>query len=158
MALSREPYETLEGQAFPTVRQLSIFIENRMGQLLRLTQLFETKDIRLLGFSVIDSVDCAVMRLLCDSPDEAISMLRDAGFAVSVSEVLVVRLPQGQRGLLSVCSALLSSEVNISYAYPLMPTDVGSSIALAVDNTEIAVDTLQQKKFEVLGEGDLKEG
>ena len=158
MELSRKPYQTLEGQAYPTVRQMSIFIENRMGQLLRLTQLFENKDIRILGFTVIDSVDCAVMRLLCDSPDEAISLLREAGFAVSVAEVLVVRLPHGKRGLLSICSALLSSEINISYAYPLMPTNVGSSVALAVDNTEIAVDTLQQKQFEVLSEGDLKQG
>ncbi|MHC4445398.1 MAG: acetolactate synthase [Planctomycetota bacterium] len=155
MALSRQPYETLEGQGFPTVRQLSIFLENRMGQLLRLTQLFENKDIRILGFSVIDSVDCAVMRLLCDSPDEAMGILRDKGFAVSVAEVLVVRLPRGKRGLLSICSSLLSSEINISYAYPLMPNEMGSTVALAVDNIEIAVDTLQQQKFEVLGEEDL---
>ncbi|UCD29682.1 MAG: acetolactate synthase [Planctomycetota bacterium] len=155
MTLSREPYETLEGEGFPTVRQLSVFLENRMGQLLRLAQLFENREIRILGLSVIDSIDCAVVRLLCDSPDEAMVILREAGFAVSVAEVLVVRLPHGKKGLLSVCSALLSSEINIAYTYTLMPTKMGSAIVLSVDNTEIAVDTLQQKDFEVLDEGDL---
>jgi len=139
----------------PMVRQLSIFLENRMGQLLKLMQLFGNKEVKILGLTVVDSVDCAIIRLLCDRPDEALVLLEDAGFSVSVAEVLVVRLPHGKRGLLSVCSVLLSSEINISYTYPLLPSEVGSAIVLAVDNNEIAVDTLQQKKFEVLGEEEL---
>jgi len=157
MTRERPPYETLEGQGFPTVRQLSVFLDNRMGQLLRLAQLFENKDIRILAFTVIDSVDCSIVRILFDRTDEALTALRQSGFAVSVAEVLVVKLPHGKRGLMSICSSLLSSEINIAYTYPLLPTELGSAIALSVDNLEIAVDTLQQKKFEVLGEADLEQ-
>lgn len=156
MAIAREAFETLEGQGFPVVRQLSVFVDNRVGQLLRLTQLFDNKDVKILALSVVDSVDCAVVRLLFDRPDEAISVLRAAGFPVSVAEVLVVRVPHGKRGLLAVWSALLSSEINIAYAYPLMAGSIGSAVALRVDNTDIAVDTLNAKRFEVLSEGDLQ--
>ena len=156
MATLRPPYETLEGQGARTVRQVSVFLDNRPGQLLRLTRLFAKQDIRILALSVVDSADHAVVRLLFDSADEAVAILRQAGFAVSVAELVVVRLPHGKRGLLTVWSALLTSEINIAYAYPLLPTEIGPAIALHVDNIEIAIDTLQEKGFEVLGEADLE--
>ncbi len=152
----RPPYGTLEGQGFPTVRQVSIFVDNRPGQLLRLAQVFARQDIRILALSVVDSVDCSVVRLLFDSPDEALALLGEAGFAVSVAELVVVGLPPGKRGLLAVWSVLLSSEINIGYAYPLLPAQVGPAIALHVDNMEIAIDTLQEKGFTVLSEADLE--
>lgn len=140
----------------PTVRQLSIFLDNRVGQLLRLTKLMEDTEIRILGLSVIDSVDVAILRLLVDRPDDAAQLLRDAGFAISIKELLAVKLPHGKRGLLSVFSALLSAELNISYAYPLLPAKVGPAIALAVDNLEMGNETLARKQFEVLSEADLQ--
>jgi hypothetical protein len=156
MAMLRKPYETLEGQGAPAIRQISVFAENKVGQLLRITQLFEAKDIRILALSVVDSVDCAIVRMIFDSADEALRILHDAGFAVSVAEVVVVRLPKGKRGLLTVWSALLGAEVNIAYAYPLLPTQMGSAIALHVDSIEIAIDTLRAHHFEVLDESDLQ--
>ncbi|GMU23066.1 MAG: amino acid-binding protein [Phycisphaerae bacterium] len=156
MASERPPFETLEGQGFPTVRQLSVFLENRIGQLLRLTQAIESKDVRIVGLSIVDSVDFAVVRLMFDSPDDALEALEAEGFTVSVTELIVVVLPAGKRGLLTVWSALLSSEINVAYAYPLMPLPAGPAIALSVDNREIAVDTLQRQKFIVLSESDLK--
>ena len=156
MSMSRLPYDTLEGQGTPTVRQLSVFLDNRVGQLLRLPQIIERKDVKILALSVIDSVEFGVVRLLFDDPDEAVEVLREAGFAVSVAELLVVRLPHGKRGLLAILSALLSSEININYAYPLLPAHIGPAIALSVDNLEIGVDTLARKKFEVLSEADLQ--
>lgn len=156
MAMAREPFETMEGHSMPGVRQLSVFLDNRVGQLLRLTQLIDVKDIRILGLSVVDSVDCSVVRLLCDDSDEATDILHEAGFAFSVAEVLVVQLPPGKRGLLSVWQRLLSSEINIAYCYPLLPATFGSAIAICVDNVEIASDTLARNRFTVLTEADLK--
>jgi len=156
MAMAREPYETLERQGLPIVRQLSVFLDNRLGQLLRLTQIIEQKDVKILGLSVSDSVDYAVVRMIFDSPDVARAVLREAGFAVSVSEVIVVRLPPGKRGLLTVWQCLLSSEINIGYCYPLLPDALGGAIVLSADNLEIATDTLIRYKLDVLGESDLR--
>jgi hypothetical protein len=156
MPMVRQPFETLEGQGAPTVRQLSVFLENRVGQLLRLTQLIEAKNIRILGLSVIDSADFAVVRLLLNSPDDAATALREGGFAVSVAEVLVIKLPHDGRGLLTVLSALLSAEINIAYTYPLLPARFGAAIAVALDSLEIACDILHRRKFVMLSEDDLQ--
>lgn len=158
MTRERVPFETLEGDDFRTVRQVSVFLENRLGQLLRLTQTLERADVRILALSVVDSVDYAVVRLLLDDPDEALADLKMAGFAVSVSELLVVKLPPGKRGLLTIWSALLSSEINVAYSYSLLHGKAGSAVAIHVDNVEIAIDTLMRHHFEILSESDLQSG
>lgn len=156
MTRAHQPFETLEGQGYAGVRQLSVFVDNRVGQLLKLTKVVEKKEVKILGMTVVDSVDCAIVRLLFDDPDEAIEVLKTEGFAVSVTEVVVVSLPLGKRGLLSVFATLLSCEINIAYTYPLISAEIGPTIALSVDNLEAAAETLRKRNFDVLGESDLQ--
>lgn len=151
------PFETLEGDNLPAVRQVSVFIENRCGQLLRLAKVIESKEVRIVALSIQDSVDFAVVRMMFDRVDDGIEALKEAGFALSVTELAVVRLPPGNRGLLAVWSALLTSEVNVAYCYPLMPLETGPAIALSVDNLGLAIDTLQRSHFGLLSEADLKD-
>ena len=67
-----------------------------------------------------------------------------------------IELPEGPQPLLQVCTALLAAEVNIVQAYPLMTPPGGRpSVALMVDNMEMAIDTLSSKKFHVLTEHEL---
>ena len=152
----RTPVETLEGDSLPAVRQGSVFLENRCGQLLRLAQAIEDKDIRIVALSIVESADFAVVRLMFDRVDDAAVALREEGFTISIKELVVVVLPPGKRGLLSVWSRLLSSEINVAYCYPLMPLKIGPALALSVDNLEIAIDTLERNNFTILSEADLQ--
>ena len=154
--MSLEPFETAEAHTTPNVRQLSTFLDNRVGQLLWLTRTFEGTPIRILALTIISSVDCAIVRILVDDVDEAERILRQAGFAVSTAELLVVEMPPGHTGLLTICSALLAAEVNIHYAYPLLSRPNGRpALALLVDDAEMSVSILRDKKFTVLDESDL---
>lgn len=155
MAMERQSFETMEGHSSPTVRQVSVFLDNRVGQLFRLTQVLDQGNIRILGLSVMNTVDCAIVRMIFDAPDRALPLLKKAKFPVSVTEIIVVKVPKGKRGMMAIWSVLLSSEVNVSYAYPLLPAQVGPALVLSVDSIEIAIDTLQREKLEVLGEADL---
>jgi hypothetical protein len=149
--MAQQPLETVEDSEFPVCRQISVFLENRLGQLLRLTRLFEGESVTILGISVEGSIDCAIVRLLVNDPDLAHDMLVEAGFAVTETEVLVVELPPGRRGIMTVCAALISGEVNINYIYPLLPgKDRGACMAFQVDNLPVAVRTLKARKFRVL--------
>jgi hypothetical protein len=83
-------------------------------------------------------------------------MISNAGFAVTESDVLVVQLPPGKRGLMSVCAALIAGEVNINYVYALLAVeDKPAQIAIAVDNLVQAARTLAAKKFRVLDQSEL---
>lgn len=153
-----KPLETAEAQGVPTVRQQSVFIENRVGQLLRLTRLFDRTEIRILAVSVVYSVDCAICRFLFDDPDRAYELLRESRFQVSEAELIVVSLPHGKRALLHTWAALLGAEINIHYTYPLLVRPRGcSAIAVLPDNIEQAIETLRDRNFEVLDQTDLLE-
>ncbi len=152
------PLETAEAHGEPTVRQQSVFIENRVGQLLRLSRLFERTDIRILAISVVYSVDCAICRMILDDPDRAYDTLRDSGFQVSETDLLVVSLPHGKRALLDCWAALLGAEVNIHYTYPLLVRPQGhAAIAVLPDDIHNAIITLRERGFLVIDEIALRE-
>ncbi len=153
-----EPLGVAQAHDVPTVRQQSVFIENRVGQLMRLTRLFDQADIRILAVSVVYSVDCAICRMILDEPDLAYDVLSNSRFQVSEAELIVVSLPHGKRALLHTWAALLGGEINIHYTYPLLIQPRGSSaIAILPDNIEQAVQVLREKGFDVLDQQDLLE-
>lgn len=154
--MALEPFETAEAQDVPTVRQQSVFIENRVGQLLRLTQVFSQTEIRILAVSVVYSCDCAICRMIVDDPDKAYDVLSAARFQVSEAETIVVSLPRGKRALLQTWAALLGAEINIYYTYPLLIHPKGDpAIAIVTDSIEQAVAVLVEQGFDVLDQQDL---
>ncbi|MGE3182794.1 MAG: acetolactate synthase [Phycisphaerae bacterium] len=157
MSMSFNPLETAEGSDFPGCRQLSIFLENRVGQLLRLTRLLEEEDIRILGLSVDAAVDYAIVRMVVSDPDAAQDTFVQNGFAVSDCELLIVELPANRRGILNVCAALISAEVNINYVYPIWSdSSHGQAIAVQVDNLGQASTVLHEKGFRVVSPSELR--
>ncbi len=154
--MNAEPLKTEEGRDHPSCRQLSVFLENRVGQLLRIARLLEDEPVHILGLSVDAAVDCAIVRLLVDDPDLAHQILADARFALTESEVLVVPLPEGRHGILSVCSALIAGEVNINYVYTVWATPQRQPcLAIQVDDVQNALPVLLTKKFRVLDQSEL---
>ena len=154
--MATEPLETAEAHDWPTVRQQSVFVENRVGQLLALARLFDQTDIRILAVSIVYSVDCSICRMLLDDPDTANELLLGARFQVSETELIVVSLPPGKRALLHMWAALLGGEISIHYTYALLIHPYGTAaVAVLPDNIEQAVETLRQRKFQLLSQKDL---
>lgn len=157
-AMSTKPFETAETPIAPSVRQISVFLENRVGQLLRLLQVLHGTTVKVLALDIVHATDCAIVRLICDDTDTAKTLLRDENFACSESEVAVVELPS-MSSLLMVCAALLSAEINISYVYPLLARpNQQSAIAIHSDDVQTAATVLKHKRFKLLGEDELGPG
>ena len=149
-------YSTARGRDWPSVRQFNVFLENRVGALLELLRSFELTDIRIVSLNIVDSADCAIIRLVPTEPERALEILQRAGFAVTESDLLVVQLPEGSQALIQICKALLGAEINIHYAYPLLVGPSGrAALALHVEDHETAMQTLQSQGFTVLTENDL---
>lgn len=151
-----EPFGTAQAHDSPTVRQQSVFIENRVGQLLRLTRLFDQTEIRILAVSVVNSIDCAICRMILDDPDRAYDVMTQSRFQVSETDLIVVSLPHGKRALLHTWTALLGAEINIHYTYPLIVHPKGSpAIAVMPDNVENAIHVLRDRNFSLIDQADL---
>ena len=149
-------YQTARSRDWPSIRQFSVFLENRVGQLSDLVRRFENTKIRIVALSIVDSVDCAIVRLVLSHPEQGKEILEQAKLALTESDLVGVEFPKIEQPLLAVCSALLQAEINIHYAYPMLIHPHGrTAIALHVDNHEAAVETLRQREFRVLTESDL---
>src|SRR4051812_37906692 len=113
-------YETARGRDWPSVRQFNVFLDNRMGALLELVRRFETTDVKLVALTVVETADCAIIRIVPSDPERAFEILRLAKLPFTESDLLVVKLPDNDQPLLTICKAMLAAEININYAYPLM--------------------------------------
>ena len=152
------PYATARGRDWPSVRQFNVFIANRVGGLLDVVRRFETTDNRIVSITVVDSADCAIIRIVLSDPERAREIFDRANLPVTESDLLVVQLPEGAQPLLQICKALLMAEINIHYAYPLLVGPHGrAALALHVEDHETAVNTLARQGFVIFSENDLNE-
>ncbi len=152
-------FATMRGRNYPTIRQFTVFLENRVGQLLEVVRRFEGSKVRIVAFSISDATECAFVRFLLSHPEQGREILERAGLAMIETDLIGIELPEGPQPLLRVCTALLQAEVNIVQAYPLIVRPHGRpAVALMVDNIEMAQETLGEKGFTMVTEGDLLEG
>jgi hypothetical protein len=148
-------YATARSRDWPSIRQFNVFVENRLGGLLNVVRRFETSDNRIVSMTVVDSADCAIIRLVLKDPERALEVFRQANLPVTESDLLVVQLPDGPQPLLQICKALLGAEINIHYAYPLLIGPLGNAaLALYVEDHESAARTLERQGFLLVSEGD----
>jgi hypothetical protein len=151
-------FATARGRDWPSVRQFNVFLANRIGAMMDVVRRFESTDIQIVSLTVIDSADCAIIRLVLSDPERALEIFQQAKLPFTESDLLVVKLPSAKQPLAQICKALLSAELNIHYAYPLL-VGVGpegsTALALHVDDHETAVSVLQSKGFTIFTEGDL---
>ena len=151
-------FSTAHGRDWPSVRQFNVFIANRVGGLLDVVRRFETTENRIVSLTIVDSADCAIIRIVLSNPERALEVFERAGLPVTESDLLVVQLPEGPQPLLQICKALLMAEINIHYAYPLLVGPHGrAALALHVEDHETAVNTLARQGFVLFTENDLDE-
>jgi hypothetical protein len=149
---------TIRGRNYPVIRQFTVFLENRVGELLEVVRRFENTKVRIVALSIADSAECAFVRFLLSHPEEGREILERAGLAIIESDLIGVEMPDGPQPLLEICTALLQAEVNIIQAYPLLVQPHGrAAVALMVDNIEMGQETLAAKGFSMVTEGDLRD-
>jgi len=149
-------FETMRGRNFPAIRQFTIFLENRVGQLLEVLRRFEGSGLRVVALSINDAAECAVVRFVVSDYERGREILERAGLAIIETDLVGVELPDGPQPLLRICTALLQAELNIQQAYPLIHLPSGRpAMAIMVENVELAMETLTGKGFRLITEGDL---
>ena len=149
---------TARGRDWPCLRQFCVFLENRVGRLHELLRHLERDDLRVIALTIVDSVDCAIVRIMLNDYERGKELFSLANFTVFESDILGVELPEEPKPLMSICSVLLEAEINIQYTYPLMFRRKGrGAIALHVDDIDRALQLIMNSGLRVITENDLLE-
>ena len=148
------PDQVASNYEAPFNRQFSVFLDNRVGKLFELVELFDAHDVPVIGLSIVDAADHAVVRLLTSASDRARQLLQQSEMPYSETDVLVVQLRKGQ-SLSALCKSLVACELNIHYAYPLLVQPQGQpALALQSDDQTLAGQILRRKMFHLFAEND----
>lgn len=121
------------------VRQLSVFIENKAGRVSEVTGILGASGVNIRGFSVADTADYGILRLVVDKPDEAVAALRAEGFTVRETDVICIWLEDVPGSLAKVLGTVADAGVNIEYLYSLVSTYV----VLNVSDADAAIARLE---------------
>ncbi len=150
-------FDTMRGRDFPSIRQFTVFLENRVGQLLQMVRRFEGSRVRIVAVNIHDNNECSIVRFVLSHPEQGREILERAGLAMVESDLIAVRIPvENRQPLLQICLALLQAEINLVQAYPLLiNSDAFSAVALMVDDIEMAQRTLADKGFHMITEQEL---
>ena len=149
-------FETVRGRDFPTIKQFTVFLENRVGRLLEVVRCFQNTSSRIVAMNINDSTECSLVRFVLTHPEQGREILESQGLGLIESDLIGVELPQVHQPLIQICEALLQAEVNLVQTYPLMVTQEGNmAVALMVDNIDLAQQTLACEGISMITENDL---
>ena len=110
-----------------TVHQISIFLENRAGQLAKVTRVLADNNIDMRAISIAETTDYGVLRLIVNDAELATGILLDHGFILSMTPVYVVAVPDQAGGLAPVLEAIAEGELDIEYMYSLFTHKEGKA-------------------------------
>ena len=137
-----------------TINQLSVFIENKSGTLLKVLQLLKRADIQLIASTIADTVDYGICRFICSEPPRAYQVLKDAGVAVAKSDVFAVE-PDNQPGRAADAIEVFAREdIEITYLYSFLLNGKGILI-FRTDHADRARQIIVDNKLSVISEDDL---
>ena len=137
------------------VKQFSVFIPNRVGQLFDLTAMLAKHNVHIMAMTTLDTTDCAIDRLIVDDPERARELMAATNFSFTECDVIAVELTQ-EAQLKGVLSALLTVEINIHYLYSFLLRPEGrSALALSVEDNDLATTALNTRGFKVLSQRDI---
>ena len=139
-----------------TIRQISIFVENRRGRLAEITGVLSDNNIDIRALSIADTSDFGILRIIVNNPDKAVGTLKKAGVTVSVTDVLAVRIADEPGGLHSILEVLSGKDIALEYAYAFVTRrDSDAYVILRVENNAEAVDVLTKAGKSFLNPGEI---
>ena len=102
------------------VRQISVFVDNRPNQLAGVMKLIKDSKINVRALSVADTKDFGILRMIANDTDKAVETLKAASYAVTVTEILAISIPDSPGQLSRVLDILGNKNVNIEYLYAFL--------------------------------------
>lgn len=138
------------------IRQLSIFVENEVGSLARITSALKDNQINLRAISSFDSPEYGIMRVIVDDPVKTKEVLTQLGFAVKITEVIAVELVDRPGDLDHMLHILADANISVNYIYSFVLRKHNAPLmVLNVADMEVAEDILVRHGVKVVAEADI---
>jgi hypothetical protein len=141
------------------IHQLSVFLENRPGQMIAPCKLLAGAGINIRTLTLADTEKFGILRLIVNDWQQGLHLLREAGYVVNVAEVVAAEVADHPGGLTEVLEALEGSGVNIDYMYAFTFGKENRAVLIfRFDKPDAAIARLQAAGVSVLGSAEVYRG
>lgn len=133
------------------VEQISVFLENRAGRLAEITRVLGKAGVNIRAFSLADTSDFGILRLIVNDNDKAKAALKEHGFTVGKTNVVAVEVEDRPGGLNHILELLSKEDINVEYMYAFVQhTGENAVIIFRFDDIDAAVKLLLNNNVKVL--------
>ena len=131
-----------------TIKQLSVFLENREGRLDEVLKTLGENDVNIVALSLADTADYGMLRMIVSDPVKGKAVLKEAGITSKLTDVVALRVPHAAGSLSKAMHELMVGGVNIEYMYAFA-NGADASAVMKSDNPEKVVTILRENGFDV---------
>jgi hypothetical protein len=137
-----------------TIRQLSVFLENKTGYLNQVLNVLARNQINIVALTVADTSDYGIMRAIVSNPEKALEVLRAEQFTVRVHEILGLEMDAAPGSMSHILDLFTSADICIEYVYAFS-FGSKSMLVFRTDNKEKALEVIEKNKLKPIREKDL---
>ena len=139
-----------------TIKQLSVFVENKPGKLAEFTKLLSEHGIDMRALSIAETPDFGLLRVIVDDPYQTTCVLKDADYIFSITPVIAVAIPDEPGSLSRIVDILGAGGINVEYTYAFITRNKDLAYMIfRVENNEKAIDVLTKNGVKLVAEDEL---
>ena len=138
------------------IKQLTVFIQNKKGTVVSVTEILAKNDINLRALSIAETQDFGILRLIVSDEAKAEKVLRENGYLIKVIDVVGVKIGDAPGKLTAALDVLDKANINVEYLYAFMArTEKHAYVVLRVEDNDVAQNVLTEAGFKMISEADI---
>ena len=138
------------------IKQLTVFIQNKKGTVVSVTDILSKNNINLRALSIAETQDFGILRLIVNDEKAAEAVLTENGYLIKVIDVVGVKIGDEPGKLTAALDVLDKADINVEYLYAFMArTEKHAYVVLRVEDNEIAEKALTDAGFKMISEADI---
>ena len=138
-----------------SVKQISIFIENKKGKLAEATRYIADHNINLRALSIAETQDFGILRIICEEPEKADEILKTGGYITTATDVLAAAISDEPGSLAAILEVLSEANVVVEYTYAFLSAKTGAYMIFRVDDNQSAAAALAGAGIKTANQSDL---
>ena len=131
-----------------TIKQLSVFLENREGRLDEVLKTLGANGVNIVALSLADTADYGMLRMIVSDPQKGKVVLKEAGITSMLTDVVALRVPHATGSLSKAMHEIVQAGINVEYMYAFANGEDASAV-LKSDEQEKVVEVLKENGFDV---------
>ena len=139
-----------------TIKQLSIFVENKAGTVAEITKKLADASVSIRALSVADTQEFGILRLIVDNVEKAKDALSESECVVSITKVIGVEIPDVAGGLSNVLQLMSKNGINVEYLYAFITiSGKHAYVVLRVEDNDKAIEILTKNGVKLVTQEDI---